>query len=38
MYIAIYPSLLVYGLYACENIDNCERPVTKLYPLIGQSK
>ena len=22
------PSPLVYGLYACENVDNCERPLT----------
>ena len=21
------PLPLVYGLYACENVDNCERPV-----------
>ena len=28
MYIAIYPLVhVVYGLYACENIDNCERPL-----------
>ena len=24
MYIAIYPLPLVYGLFACENVDNCE--------------
>ena len=24
VFIAIYPLLLVFGLYACENVDNCE--------------
>ena len=30
VYIAIYPLPLVYDLYACENIDNCERPLLRL--------
>ena len=25
--IAIYPLPPVYSLYACENVDNCERPL-----------
>ena len=29
MYIAIYPLPLVYGLYTCENVDNCERPLNE---------
>ena len=28
MYIAIYTLPLVYGLYACENVDNCEQTLT----------
>ena len=27
MYIAIYPLPLVYSLYTCENVDNCEQPL-----------
>ena len=30
VYIAIYPLLLVYGLYACEIADNCERPLNDI--------
>ena len=28
VYIAIYPLPLVYGLYPCENVDNCEQPLS----------
>ena len=31
VYIAIYPLPLVYGLYTCESVDNCEQPLNKQF-------